>query len=101
MALSTRYTSKDWRTAIELASEQGCNSTNLDAEMLTCLQGLDESTLLLGTQKAWIYKPGDTHVHWADPWIRVDSFAADPALPLNPLEAMKTGQINDFPLMTG
>jgi len=94
-------TSKDWRTAIELASEQGCNSTNLDAEMLTCLQGLDESTLLLGTQKAWIYKPEETHVHWADPWIRVDSFAADPALPLNPLEAMKTGQINDFPLMTG
>ena len=69
--------------------------------MLTCLQGLDESTLLLATQKPWFYKPGEAHVDWADPWIRVDSFASDPALPLNPLEAMKTGQINDFPLMTG
>ena len=93
--------SKDWRTSRALAETVNCSSLEYDSEMLSCLQDIDALDLLLKSQKPLIWSPTEANSDWADPWIRVDSYASDPVMPLNPLDAMKTGDFNPVPLMIG
>ena len=68
------------------AQALGC-PRSLDQEALACLQALNSSDLILSEPLP------------LQPVL--DSFSSDPFLPMDPLEAMKTGMFNQIPFISG
>lgn len=66
----------------------GCPAS-LDQRTLSCLQRLDSDTFASSAVIVWPFGPV------------VDSFSTDPFLPMGPFEAMKSGQFNKIPFMSG
>ena len=68
------------------AQALGC-PRSLDQEALACLQALNSSDLILSEPLP------------LQPVL--DSFSSDPFLPMDPMEAMKTGMFNQIPFISG
>ena len=100
LGLSLSDKEKDLETAGHVLEALGC-PTGRNYASLECLQGLDMETM--------IKKITDDPRAFMDPTIPskfqfapvVDSYASNPFLPLDPLEALKTGQFNQVPYMSG
>jgi len=80
----------------------GCSSSegNLDQLTLDCLQNIDiqqiSEKLVLSENTVFEGKPAP--FEWRPV---IDNYATNPFLPLDPLEAMKTGIFNRIPFMSG
>merc|ERR1711892_28585 len=80
----------------------GCSSSegNLDQLTLDCLQNIDiqqiSEKLVLSENTVFEGKPA--RFEWRPV---IDNYATNPFLPLDPLEAMKTGIFNRIPFMSG
>merc|ERR1712227_488500 len=86
--------------AMNAASALGCSEA-LDEDTLVCMQNVDMVERLKDVS--------DSDEAQFDPsisikflfWPVVDSYAANPFLPMDPLEALKSGMFNRIPYMSG
>jgi carboxylesterase type B len=84
----------------KIAEIFNCSSTNYDEEMLRCLQDVPVQELLercTTDPESW-FDPEASHLMFGP---IVDSFASEPFMPLQPLEALRTGVYNKVPFMSG
>merc|ERR1712066_552748 len=97
---SVREKGQEVETAGHVLEALGCPQS-LDRRSLDCLQRLDMAALIGNIT--------DDPTAYLDPNIEykfqffpvIDSYASNPFLPLDPLEAMMTGQYNRVPYMSG
>jgi len=93
---------REERSARKVAERLECSSTNFDEEMLNCLQNVPLQDLLTKAQVPPSYTRenivANPRLEW---WPVVDSYAQDPFLPRRPLEALKTGEYNQIPYISG
>merc|ERR1711997_1363369 len=80
--LNTPVAARPEREAVKVAKWFNCSSSNLDEEMLKCLQEIPPQELIEGTA---LVPEGLTF------FPSVDHFASNPFMPVHPLEVMKTG----------
>ena len=100
LSLSTTQPGVEVEAAENVLEALGC-PTARDWTSLDCLQGLNMETMIVNIT--------DDFRSFMDPNIEskfqfspvIDSFASNPFLPLDPLEALKTGQFNQVPYMSG
>jgi len=93
--------SDEKRIAKNIAEKFECPS-NYDQEMLECLQKLPVQKLIQDAGYAAPNIHADIKERERGPWFPVvDAFSTDPILPLDPLEAMKTGKFNKVPFISG
>jgi len=87
------------RFAENAAAALGC-PTSLDQETLSCLQHVDADTMNAKiVDSVSIYDP--RYPANFSYWPVVDSYAEDPFLPLDPLEALMTGRFTKVPFISG
>jgi len=79
----------------------GCSHENLDISTLECLQNIEIKEI----SKQITFNLLDTYAKNVSNYLEwrpvVDNYASNPFLPLDPLEAMKTGVFNQIPYMSG
>jgi carboxylesterase type B len=93
--------SDEKRTAKGLAEKAECPSDYSEA-MLKCMQNLPAEGLIKMSGYAAPNLGAPKEDRERGPWFPVvDSYATDPILPMEPLNALKTGMFNKVPLMTG
>ena len=76
-------------------------ATELDQSVLECLQSIEAETL---SDKLSLDIDEYFNLSSATPWDWhpvIDTYAENPFLPMDPLEAMKTGTFNRIPFMSG
>jgi carboxylesterase type B len=83
---------KTHRAAARAAQYFNCSSSNFDANMLKCLQELTLDEIFSITPEITL---GEAFFPIMDP------FSSDPVNPVDYLTAMKNGQFNRIPIMTG
>ena len=98
--LSVEEEGREVRAATEALKALGC-PTSLDMRSLECLQGLDMSTMMANiTDDPRAFMDPDIESKFQFAPV-IDSYSSHPFLPLDPLEALKTGQYNRVPYITG
>jgi len=97
----TAEASDEKRTAKNLAEKVQCPSDYNEA-MLDCMQNIPIEALIQMSSYAApnIQAPKDDRER--GPWFPVvDHYATDPVLPMEPLNALKTGMFNKVPMLSG
>jgi len=86
----------------KITAERMDCSTQLDEETLKCLQEVDAMDLLKQTSSGVAVTEKERRdmlmLNW---WPIHDYYASEPFIPLDPIEAMLTGQYNQVPFMSG
>ena len=100
LGLSLSDKEKDLETAGHVLEALGC-PTGRNYASLECLQGLDMEAVIgniTDDPSAFL----DANIESKFTFFPVvDSYASDPFLPIDPLEALKSGQFNQVPYMSG
>ena len=101
LQLSSLQAGNEKRTATAALKALGC-PTGRDRRSLQCLQRLDMKSMIanITDDPRAFFNPEIVEEKFAF-WPVVDNYASNPFLPLDPLEALKTGQYNRVPYMTG
>merc|ERR1711992_524740 len=100
LGLSVSEPGAEVETAGQVLEALGC-PTGRDWSSLKCLQGLDMERMIanITDDPRALMDPNIESKFYFFPVI--DSYASKPFLPLDPLEALKTGQFNQVPYMSG
>jgi len=97
----TAEASDEKRTAKGLAEKVGCASDYSEA-MLECMQKIPIEELIQMSSYAAPNLGAPKSERERGPWWPVvDHYATDPVLPMEPLNAIKTGMFNKVPMMSG
>ena len=96
------HKTKEHRVSLKLAANFNCTSPDFDFRTLKCLQQLDAEEFFSRTQSD-IFKvdkeaEGYDRSSW---WPVLDDYSSDPVIPMEPLKALKTGQFNKVPVISG
>ena len=100
LGLSVSEAGTELESAVHALEALDC-PTGRDYTSLECLQGVDMKTMIqnITDDPKALTDPNIKSKFWFAPVI--DSFASNPFLPLDPLEALMTGQFNQVPYMSG
>merc|ERR1712110_1405682 len=100
LTLSIAESGAEVETAQNMLEALGC-PTARDWTSLNCLQSLDMETMIrnITDDPRALTDPNiDSKFEF---WVVIDSYASNPFLPLEPLEALMNGQFNQVPYMSG
>ena len=90
------------RKGQNLADLFNCTSEGYDERTLKCLQKVNSRDFVLKTKIPHYTTDTEEEGFDRSSWSPVvDAYSADPVMPVEPLEALKTGQFNKFPVITG
>merc|ERR1711953_1208081 len=100
LGLSVSEAGTELESAVHALEALDC-PTGRDYTSLECLQGVDMKTMIQNITddpKALTDPNIDSKFEF---WVVIDSYASNPFLPLEPLEALMNGQFNQVPYMSG
>jgi len=101
MRRATAEASDEKRSARQLAAKAEC-PTDYSEAMLTCMQNIPAEGLIEMSGYAAPNLMAEQADRDRGPWWPViDSYSTDPVLPMEPLNAMKTGMFNKVPMISG